>query len=137
MIMKKIIILLISIFILPISCFANNCKHFNKTQKVAEQQDWMQGEEKLKLGNPNEFIDLYIKRRIDGKDIPRDIKIFATDNNCFKVMKSYHWSSPIYNYGNVYMCGSNGKIKYIIEKNGNIKFANWFLKRKFNVPIYE
>lgn len=137
--MKKIIILLLSIFVLHVNCLANDYGYSHKKQEIEEQHipNWMHGEEKLKKGNPDEFISLYEKRRIDGNDIPPDIKNFANNNECFKIMKSYHWSSPIYNYGNVYMCNTNNKIQYIIEKNGNIKFANWFLKRKFNIPIYE
>lgn len=137
--MRKVIILLLSIFVLQVNCLAYDYGYSYKEQKIKEQQipNWMQGEEKLKKGNPDEFIRLYEKRRIDGNDIPLDIMNFANNNSCFKVMKSYHWSSPIYNYGNVYMCGTNGKIRYIIERNGNIKFANWALKRKFNIPIYE
>lgn len=137
---KMILILFMFILFTPIFCFGN--EKFNSienNEQVAQENKipWPPDLSNIEKGDPDEAYWMYVTRWIDSDDIPADIKKFANQNNCFEVMKSYHWSSQAYNYGNVYSCGKNKKLQYIIEKNGKIKFANWFLRKKLNITVYE
>ena len=81
----------------------------------------------------------YVLDRIDGPDIPDNVKKFAKDNNCKNVMKLYYWSSKIFkNEGGVYVCSINGKSQYIYDNKKHLRFAKWYEKYKFqHTMIYE
>ena len=133
--MKKLLILLVSIFIIHNPSFANsNFTQANNESSISN--DIHLPPENVKLSDPNEAVWMYVVRRIDAEDVPPHIKEFANRNLCFYVVKSYHWSSPAYNYGNVYKCSKNNKCQYIIEKDNKIKFANFFLRKKLHVQVY-
>ena len=137
--MKKLIILFLLILISSTLCFAKEITNNkeNKEQIVQEVKiPWPPDLSNVEKGNPDEAVWIYVTSRIDADDVPQNVKQFANSNGCFKILKSYHWSNPYYNYGLVYSCTKNKKTKYIIEKNGNIKFANWFISRKLYTPKY-
>ena len=86
----------------------------------------------------DEAYKYYVLDRIDGPDIPDNVKQFAKDNNCFEVMKSYYWSHKIFkNNGGVYSCGINGKAQFIYDNEKKLRFARWYEKHKFRKPIFE
>lgn len=129
----------ILILFTPIFCFGNEDSNSieNNEQVVQESKiPWPPDLSNTEKGDPDEAYWMYVTSRIDGPDIPIHITTYANSNGCFKIMKSYHWSNPYYGYGNVYSCQKQKKTKYIIEKNGSIKFANWFLRRKLYTPKY-
>lgn len=137
--MKKLIILFLLILISSTLCFAKEITNNkeNKEQVVQEGKiPWPPDLSNVEKGDPDEAVWIYVTSRIDADDVPQNVKLFANSNGCFDLIKSYHWSSPVYNYGNVYSCGKNKKCHYVIEKNGKIKFANWFLRRKLNNTVY-
>lgn len=84
-------------------------------------------------GNSADFLfKYYVLDRIDGPDIPDNVKKFANEHNCFDVIKKYYWSSKLFDdKGGVYFCGINGKVQYIYEYNNRIRFARWYEKHKF------
>lgn len=117
--MRKGFIYIIFIFIL--SCFSLNLN------TVFAEIPTMSGDELYKI---------YVLDRIDGPDIPDNVKQFANDNNCFEIIKRYYWSLVIFNdEGSVYSCGKKGKAQYIYEKDNNMRFARWYEKRKFRKLI--
>ena len=86
----------------------------------------------------DDMYKYYVLDRIDGPDIPDNVKQFAKDNNCIYVVKSYYWSSKIYkNNGGIYSCGINGKPQIIYDNKKTLRFAKWYEKHKFKKIIYE
>ncbi len=85
----------------------------------------------------DEYFQHHLFNRMDGADIPDNVKEFAKDNNCIHVIKLYYWSDKKYQGGDVYSCGINGKLKFILSKEDKLRFANWYQTRKLNIPIYE
>lgn len=86
----------------------------------------------------DEYFKYYIFDRIDGPEIPDNVKQFANENNCFKRTKSDYWSYKIFKYeGGVYFCEKKGKTQIIYEKDNNMRFAKWYEKRKFRKIIFD
>ncbi len=92
----------------------------------------------MECSPPEEFIKHHILNRIDGPDIPDNVKQFANENNCFDRIKSSYWSYKIFkNEGGVYFCEKKGKTQIIYEKDNNMRFAKWYEKYKFKKIIFE
>ena len=86
----------------------------------------------------DEAYKYFFLDRIDGPDIPDYVTKFAHENNCFRIIKSYHWSRKIFkNNGGVYYCDINGKVQYIYDNQKKLRFARWYEKFKFRKIIYE
>ena len=89
--------------------------------------------------NTFDLYKYYVLDRIDGPDIPENVKQFAKEHNCIKIMKKYYWSSQLFNNeGGVYVCGINGKAQYIFHYNHKLRFAHLWEKIKIQrTPVYE
>ncbi len=80
----------------------------------------------------------YVLDCIDGPDIPGYVTKFANENNCFSIMKSYHWSRKIFkDNGGVYSCNRNGRVQFVYDNQKKLRFARWYEKFKFRKLIYE
>lgn len=90
----------------------------------------------IEESTPEEYIKYYVLDRIDGPDIPNNVKQFAKDNNCIEVMKQYYWRYKKYKGYEAYSCGINGKLKFILEKDNKLQFANWYETYRINKSIY-
>jgi len=92
----------------------------------------------LEMMSGDEAYKYYVLDRIDGPDIPENVKQFANENNCFEVIKHYYWSYVLFkNEGGVYSCLINGKAKYIYDYENTLRFARWYEQHKFKKLIYE
>ena len=84
----------------------------------------------------DEAYKFYVLDRIDGPDIPDNVRKFANDNNCFYIMKEYYWSRKLFkNNGGVYYCNKNGKPQYVLDNNNKMRFAHGFTKYKIRHTI--
>jgi len=94
--------------------------------------------EVIEYGDPDEAYKELVLDRIDGPDIPDNVKQFAKNNNCLYVMKKYYWSYKLFkDEGGVYSCNKNNKVQYIYEYDNIMRFAKWYEKHKFKKIIYE
>ena len=94
--------------------------------------------EKIPNGTGEQAYKYYVLDRIDGSDIPENVKQFAKNNNCNEVMKSYYWTYTIYkNKGGIYFCDKNNKFNVIYDNSKKPRFAKWYEKHKFKTPITE
>ena len=94
--------------------------------------------DKIPIGTADEAYKYYVLDRIDGPDIPNNVKQFAKDYNCEDVMKSYYWTYTIYkNKGGIYFCAKNRELNIIYDNQKKLRFARWYEKHKFRVPVYE
>ena len=106
-------------------------------QVVDVQQDKFQYKYPMPDEDSPEFIYwYYVLSRIDGPDVPENVKAFAYENNCIEVMKNYFWSDNKYKGGDVYSCGINGRLKFILVKDNDIRFAKWYEKKKLNARVF-
>ena len=105
-----------------------NCTLFSANSAFAEIPEFS-GEDLYKY---------YVLDRIDGPDIPSYVTKFANENNCFSIMKCYHWSRKIFkDKGGVYSCNRNGRVQYVYDNQKKLRFARWYEKFKFRKQIFE
>ncbi len=84
----------------------------------------------------DEYFQHHLFNRMDGADIPDNVKEFAKDNNCIYVIKIYHWKYK--KEYEKYSCGINGKLRLILTKDDKPQFANWYQTRKLRrTTLYE
>ena len=119
---RNFIFTILTLCLISLSCMANDINQIPSN---------------LELSDPAEAYYNNVLFWIDGDDIPDEVKQFAKQNNCIEVTKSYYWSNKKFKGGSVYSCGVNRKLKYVLEYQNKIRFANWLEFKKLHKLIYE